>query len=471
MAVSAAYAEGIEDLHERVREDREQAVRAALELDEQLRAPGLTLDERARLEGQMEFAYSRIDQLERRRQALPEIRVTREPDIYQRGDKRRSFFADLVASANPSWPVPGVSSATEASERLQRHTDFERGRVELTEADARAGLPFYGITASPQSRALSSTAGAGGELVPPRWMQEQWASVARAACPLKQLVTRVDLPPDTLLLEIPRFDSAAGVVPDAVENTTAPDQYSSTDSITAKVATFEGSALVSQQLYDRGGQFSDEIVLQDFADAYGQSLAQQLMNGTGTNGQMLGLLNVGTSVVDGVPGAILTTYTAATPTSAGIVNAIAQCAGTISDTRKRSPTVILMRGSRWFSIAGAPDGSGNEPTQRPGTGTVPKTDTGPYGPLASLPVYHDNEIPSDLGAGTNQDAIVLVRASDVILLEDPVGPRFVAYPGSDSAGQLAVVLGWHMYAAVFPQRYPSAIGSVQGTGLVVPAGF
>jgi hypothetical protein len=71
----------------------------------------------------------------------------------------------------------------------------------------------------------------------------------------------------------------------------------------------------------------------------------------------------------------------------------------------------------------------------------------------------------------NQDAIVVVRASDLLLLEDPIGPRFSAYLGGSTAGQLTAVLQWHCYTAFVPHRYPSAVGTVQGTGLVVPSGF
>lgn len=468
-----ALADGIEELRDRVEADHEQAVRAALELDTQLRRPGLSAQEHARLEGELEFSFSRIDQLEQRKRALPDVKVTREADLYERGNREVDFFRDLVVATG----VLPLGSPSGAQERLERHSKFELSRAAYENDAARRALGFYGIQArdarsGASERALSTDSGSAGAMVPPKWMTEQWASVSRAACPLKGLVTRVGLPDGTLELVIPRFDSYGGVVPMRSENTNPPDEYSETDDITATVATFTGDVVLSQQLYDRGPLASDEIALHDFAEAYGSALAFQLMNGTGSNGQMLGLLNVSTSAVNGVPGAILQTYTDASPTPTKIVQAVAQCAGQISDTRDRPPSVILMRGARWFYLSGSPDGSTNEPVQRPGTGIVPTdTDLGPYGPIASLPVFHDNTIPTDLGSGTDQDAITLVRAKDVILLEEPAGPRFTAYPSTNAAGQLTVVLQWHAYAAAFTDRYPSGIGSVQGTGLVVPTGF
>jgi HK97 family phage major capsid protein len=319
---------------------------------------------------------------------------------------------------------------------------------------------------SAQQRALSTVAAPG--FVPPTWMLEAWATVSRAACPLRKLATKLPLPDGTLELHIPRFTSAAGVVPMSFQNVDPPDDYAGTDSLIAPVCTIAGDGAISQQLYDRGPGFSDEIALADFADSYGESLQQQLIGGTGQNGQILGLMNVSHLAVDGVPGSRLVTYTTAEPTVPGLVKAVAQCAGQISDTRKRAPSAILMHGARFFDIAGSEDKNG-EPVLRPGTGTVPSDESGPYGPLCNLPVYFDEAgIPTDLE--TNQDAIVLARTRDILLLEED-RPRFSAMAATSDAGELTVILQFHQYVAAFTNRYPSGIGQVRGTGLTVPAGF
>jgi HK97 family phage major capsid protein len=450
-------------LRRQIERDRQDALDVAIEVSGRARTdPAATED--------LELALSRYDTCQHRLSALSEIKVVSEPDMY-RAAGPHSYFRDVIAVTGA--PVAG-NSQPEATERLHRHAEHEERRLQVTGDVARRMLGVHGVQARSgfQTRALSSAAGAGGEMVPPKWLTEQWASVSRAACPLRGLATRIDLPPDTLELHVPRFDTAAGVVPDQVENITAPDALSQTDATVTKVATFMGDALISQQSYDRGGDFSDTIIARDFADSYGQALAQQMISGSGANGQLLGLLNVTGSTVNNVPGARLVTYTNATPTPTAVIQAVSQCAAEISDTRERAPSAVLMRGARWFWLAGSPDGSTNVSEQRLGTGVVPAdTDTGPYGPLASLPVYHDNTIPTNLGTGANQDTIVVVRAKDLLLLEDPAGPRFSAFLGSATGGQITVVLQWHHYTAVIPNRYPSAIGTVQGTGLVIPAGF
>lgn len=400
----------------------------------------------------------------------PDVRVTGEPDIYRRGGPH-SYLRDLAAASGIA--VYRVSPA-EAGERLERHSRFEERR--LHDRPESRSAARYGINTvrgdGAQTRALSTATGAGGEFVPPKYLTEIFASVSRAACPLRGLVTSLDLPEGTLELRVPRFDVAGGVVPQSVQNTTTGDALSQTDQIISEVATFAGSTILSQQEFDRGGDLSDEIIAHDFAENHGANLAQQMTSGSGSNGQLLGLINVSTSTVNSVPGARLATYTSAGPTPAAMTQAIAQCAAEISDTRERAPSLAVMRGARYFWMVGSPDGSTNEPAQRPGTGVLPDdTDLGPYGPIAGLPVYHDNTLPTNLGSGTNQDVIVLVRAKDIILLEEPAGARYTIYTGTTAAGELAVVINYHAYVGWLPQRYPSAVGTVSGTGLVVPSGF
>jgi hypothetical protein len=108
---------------------------------------------------------------------------------------------------------------------------------------------------------------------------------------------------------------------------------------------------------------------------------------------------------------------------------------------------------------------------RPGAGYLPATldDAGPVGPLAGLPVYMSGGVPSDLGAGRNQDTALTVRGPDLYLLESD--PYFQAIVEGQGAEELTVYLGYHHYTCFIPDRYPSSIGSVTGTGFVVPSGW
>jgi HK97 family phage major capsid protein len=284
------------------------------------------------------------------------------------------------------------------------------------------------------------------------------------------LVSTIEMPRYGTTFYIPRFTAVSGVVGPTPEDNVNPAQtVSATDQIAAPIATFAGVIATSQQLFERGN--FDQIAVQDFAESYASDLQAQLVSGSGANGQLLGLLNVSTSTVDGVPGAVANTYTDASPTPAKLIGGIAQLAANVADTRERPPSALLMRAARYFWLAGSYNTSDVEVEQKVGTGVVPTdSDVGPYGPVAGLPIYFDQTIPTTLGGGGNQDAVIAVRAKDIILLEDE--PRFNAVIGSAAGGSnLAVFLTWHTYAAAFVTRYPSGIGSVTGTGFQIPAGW
>ena len=83
------------------------------------------------------------------------------------------------------------------------------------------------------------------------------------------------------------------------------------------------------------------------------------------------------------------------------------------------------------------------------------------------PVYPDDAIPATLGAGGNQDAIVACRPTDFMLFE--AAPR-TSVMLDVLSGTLQARIQLHGYAAVL-WRYPTAIATLTGTGLVVQANY
>ncbi|HVB27589.1 MAG TPA: phage major capsid protein [Mycobacteriales bacterium] len=404
-------------------------------------------------EVEVEERLERLETQVKREQLAPVISRVAEPDMYSEHSPH-SFVRDLVDSRGVAF-FPG-SDPGGSLERLLRHQRAVDAHPRST-----GGLDRAGVTI--ERRADSITAGHGGEFVPPSWLLELFASVARGAAPLRGLARRLPLPDDTAKVSIPRWTVAAGVAVQSVENTNPQIAQATTDSISADVVTIAGLLPLSLQLYERGPNF-DELVLHDMSESYAAVLETQLVNGTGATGQHLGILNVPTIVSQ--------SYTSATPTPAGVVDAVAKVAGTVADTRKRPPNVLLLRGSRYFYLAGSEQGTTSEPIMRPGTGDVPTSmtaDLGPYGPIAGLATFLDDAVPADLGTTTNQDSAIVVRADDLILLEDV--PKMSAVIDGPSASSLTVDLVWHCYSAFLPGRYPSGIGTVTGTGFVVPSGF
>jgi hypothetical protein len=271
---TAKRAKQTRELRQRVKRERRDARKVAADL-----ATSSELDAGAAAE--FEVAVSRVDTLNARLRALPKpkVKVVRESEIYEQGDTRRSFFVDLAAAMDPGAPVPlGSASPDAARERLQRHARYELDRIEARRAASVRAVESYGLSVrragdpGVQARADSALLGIGGEFVPPRWLVEYFASVARAAAPLKTLCRQIDLPDGTLDVHVPRFVSVAGVQPMQAENVNPPLGPEQSDELVHHVATFAGDGVLSQQLFDRGGMFADQIMAQDFAEAYAQSL-------------------------------------------------------------------------------------------------------------------------------------------------------------------------------------------------------
>lgn len=394
------------------------------------------------------------------------VKVKSEPPIYGEHG-RASFFLDLLSAQSPT-PVPGIP-AHEARDRLLRNTEAEQGRRQVNRLLAERALQAAGV----QARDLSATTtGSGAEFVPPQWILSEWATIARSASPLRRLARAIPLPNGTMEIHVPRIDAAAGVATEATENTPAASTaIATTDETTTPVRIFFGDLVVSQQLLDRSVGF-DQIVLADMAASFAAALETELVNGSGSGGHLLGLRNVTTATTDGVPGARAVTYTTATPTVAKFVTAVGQTAAAVSTYRKRPPSALLMNPRRFFWLASEADSTG-EPILRPGGGpsAVPTdADTGPFGPLVGLPVFLDDTVPVNLGATTNEDTVLAIRPADFLLMESE--PVFTTITdGATLAPNLSAALAWHCYVAFTPQRYPSSIGRLTGTGLKMPSGF
>ena len=90
------------------------------------------------------------------------------------------------------------------------------------------------------------------------------------------------------------------------------------------------------------------------------------------------------------------------------------------------------------------------------------------GQILGVPVITDACISTGLGAGTNEDAIIVAKADDILLWEDSIAPPSF---GSREVGG-ATLPRWKLvvygYSAFTAGRYPTAICKVTGTGLVTP---
>lgn len=352
----------------------------------------------------------------------PVVESVNEPELYRKGGPN-SFFRDLARRT--------LRNDAEASARLGQH-----------------------------QRAMTTTDGAGGELIPPTWIMSELIEMVRAGRVTADQVRRETWPGGTDSISLPRVTTGTAVAQQATVNSNLNNQDMATDSVTAAVKTVGGVQTVPQQLIDLSPLNIDQIVLGDLAADYAVKVDQFVISNNATNAK--GILSAsGTNAV---------TYTDASPTLGELYAKVADAVRQVHEGRLLPPDKIIMHPRRWAWCLSALDSSGRPlvtpygPSNAPGTmgGVVSQ---GLVGQLQGLPVYVDPNIPTNLGAGTNEDRIIVMRSSDVILYEST--PRAEAF-AETKAEQLSVLFRIYGYLGVFTERLPKAISVISGTGLVTP---
>lgn len=363
---------------------------------------------------------------------LPEARdriQVKESDVYEKGG--RPFFADLYQAQ--------VNGDPEARSRIDKHQRFE--------VEKRA-----------------TTASSYGGLIPPAYLLDLYAKAARNGRVYADQCNQAALPATGMSVIVPRITtaSAAGM---QTENTAATTQDPAETDLTVNVRTVAGYLPVSRQALERAA-YNDQILFEDLTARYWAMLDVGCINGAGSGVTILGVLNTSS----------ISTSTASTATIAGIWPKVADVIQQINTAMGGIGYVadrIIMHPRRWGMLSAGLDSTG-----RPVLGITGQTyqnaigvgDAAGYGSVGSmfgLPVYTDANIPTTLGAGTNEDRIIVHASSVVHLWErsgDPVTLSFEQQAGTSLQVQL-VCFG---YVAFTAGRYPAASGVVSGAGLVTP---
>jgi HK97 family phage major capsid protein len=367
-----------------------------------------------------------------KRYAPSGVKVTSEPEIYRSGLGGQSYFRDM-------WNAR-QNGDREAMDRLQRN---QRGRAT-------------------EERALTTVNGAGGEFVPPLWLENEFVRLARPGRITGNLVPTQALPAGTDSINVPKVNSGTAVAVQGTQNTAVQQTDLTTTSISSSVTTIAGGQTVSLQLIEQSPLNVDDIILGDLASAYAQQYNTLILSGSGSGGNPTGIFTLsGTNAV---------TTSAATIT--GVYGAIANAIQQVHTNRYLPPDTIIMHPRRWAALLAAVDTTGrrlvvpnaNQPMNALGTdaGVVSQ---GYVGTIQGLPVYVDALIPTNVGAGTNQDRIIVGRLADLIAWEGNV--KAEAFPQT-YANQLSVFVRLYNYMSFQPARYPKSISVIDGTALVPP---
>jgi hypothetical protein len=90
---------------------------------------------------------------------------------------------------------------------------------------------------------------------------------------------------------------------------------------------------------------------------------------------------------------------------------------------------------------------------------------GVVGQIGSLDVITDANIPTNLGAGTNQDPILVGVRGDLRVWESELQTDVFMEPYADSNG---VLFRCFAYSSAIPGRYATSVAVINGTGSIAP---
>ena len=365
------------------------------------------------------------------RAATPRVSVGNEEPVY-RPDTQRSFFADLALSKADPF------THAESGERLRRHN----------------------AQATAEQRASNTTsATAGGGFIPPQYLGDLYAAKARAGRPFANEVPTLPLPANGMTMTLPVVSTGVSVAAQGTQNTALSSTAIVEAVNTVEVNTIGGYNDVSLQLLERSDPSIDVVIFRDLIGAYDAELDRQLLAGSGSSDEHMGLRSV--------TGNIDVTYSDSTPTAAELLPKIYDAAQQIYSNRFRMANLIIMhpRRAAWMaSSLGTSFPLFQQGNLMQAAGTQ---DQAFATMLAGLRVVLDPNIATTYSqsGSTNEDEIYVVYVDDMYLAEGPFRTDVFMEPGAHT---LTARFRGFSYSAFFCERYPKSIANIVGGGLAAP---
>ena len=362
------------------------------------------------------------------RSAAPARVISEEATYHQRSGN--DFLADAIAAE--------FGGSYEARERIQR---YQRETLEQRDSGS------------------SNFAG----LVVPNYLVSEFATLRRAGRPVLDISTNAQLPSSGMTVNIGRLTTGVTSYVQSSENT-APTESSPDDTLlTVNVNTVASMFDLSKQAVLRGTGVETQL-LGDAIRSYQSKLDALAINGSGSSGEHRGILNTS--------GINATTYTDASPTWAEFFPKLVAAIQDISSNFYGGATHIVAHPTMigcWLRALDSTNrplfnATAGNPFNAPGTYDRPAYDMGGL-QILGLPVIADANIPTNLGTGTNETAVIVGDFRESYVWEDNGGsPLYVRFEQPD--GNIAirtVVFGFSAYTA---GKYPTAFSAITGTGMI-----
>lgn len=372
-------------------------------------------------------------------------RVGREERTYRPDNdpKGVGFALDVARAFKGDW---------NAQDRLRQHMSeeqVERGMDSFERAEA----------GSTTTRAIGSGALTG--IVVPSYLTDQFGLFPRAARPLADAMNRHELPPTGMSAFIGKLTTGTSAAEQTSENSAVSETNADDTLLTVPILTSAGSQTLSRQAIERGVGVEDTII-GDLVAAQRANLGSLIINRAST-----GLTNVASAIA----------YTDGTPTAAELYPKLLAGPAAVEAAMLNShpgDTLAVMHSRRWYWLNSQLTstwplfGQPGAPINTAGAAAdMQQYGNGLRGVLpAGTPIIVDNNIATNLGAGTNEDEIYFISQRESHLWEDPNAPVLIRAEQT-SAKSLGVDLVVYAYFAYLFTRVTHA-QKVNGTGLVTP---
>ncbi|MFF0295555.1 hypothetical protein ACFYST_06090 [Kitasatospora sp. NPDC004614] len=297
----------------------------------------------------------------------------------------------------------------------------------------------------------------------PQYLTDLYAPATAALRPFADACNRHPLPDAGMSVNISRITTASSAGIQANENDAVAETDMDDTLLTVPVLTAAGQQSVSRQAIDRGTGIED-VTMQDLFNRVATVLDSTLLNKAGS-----GLSASATPV----------SYTDGTPSGAEFYPKILGAAAGVEAAllAMGKPDIAVMHSRRWYWLSSQMSSVwpminwSNLPTEAGIAGVAnagSSYNSGMRGVLpCGLQVVVDNNIATNLGAGSNEDEVYVVPSSECHLWEDPSAPMFIRAE-QPKAANLGVLLVAYSYFAYTFGRYANGMQKVSGTGLVTP---
>ncbi len=385
--------------------------------------------------------------------------VGSEPHTYSAQTERegRSFFGDAYRAR--------INGDTDALQRLARNNHEMRVDQEHS---------------GQVNRAVATSSA--GSLVIPQYLPGLVALGIRAGRPTANAIGSMPLPAEGMTITIPRLTTLTTTAVQATQNSSASSTDAAITDLVINIVTVAGQQDISRQLLERGAGV-DQIIFADLAADYATNVNKQVLTGTGTGGQALGIIPTS--------GVFAATAFGAAPT---VGNFYSKLAGLIAAITGQGagiyPKIIVMHPRRWGWLTAQVDSTGRPVVvplaNGPYNATAMNLQPGMYGgdsdpihgltivgSIHGIPVTTDASLPTTVGTNS-EDQLVVLDTQKLLLWEDGDGAPTELRFDQTLGNQLTTKLVAFGYIGFSAGRYPGASGKAGGLdttatfGLVAP---